>query len=185
MSLRTFWTIVLKIFGLYILVQILYFVPTFFSEIVVLFSAGGQYGGRGEAWIALSALLLTFSVFLFMLIAFLFRPDRLIDVLSLERLFHEDEIEFKMHRSSILYIAVIVTGLVMFIDSLPLFLKELYGYYKQINELRGFKDYPGATWIIFSLVKVFISFFMITSPRLIVNFIERKRRGKTKIAEAE
>ena len=110
MSLRTFWTIVLKIFGLYILVQILYFVPTFFSEIVVLFSAGGQYGGRGEAWIALSALLLTFSVFLFMLIAFLFR---------------------------------------------------------------------------LSLVKVFISFFMITSPRLIVNFIERKRRGKTKIAEAE
>jgi len=185
MSLRTFWTIVLKIFGLYIFVQILYFIPTFFSEIITLFSMGGHDGGAGDAWIALSGLLLTFSVFLFMLIAFLFRPDRLINVLSLERLFDEHNIEFNMHRSSILYIAVIVTGLVMFIDSLPLFLKELYGYYKQINELRGFKDYSGATWIIFSLVKVFISFFMITSPRLIVNFIERKRRGKTKIAEAE
>jgi len=185
MSLRTFWTIVLKIFGLYIFVQILFFIPTFVSGLLTLFSMGRQYGEAGDAWIALSFLLLTLSVWLFMLIAFLFRPDRLINALSLERLFGEQNIEINIHRSTALFIAIIVAGLVILADSLPQFLKDIYGYYQQINTFNGFKDYPGAAMIIFNLVKVFISFFMITSPRLIVNFIERKRRGKTKATEAE
>jgi hypothetical protein len=39
--------------------------------------------------------------------------------------------------------------------------------------------------IIFHLAEVLISFFMVTSSRLIVNFIERKRKGKVQSPNIE
>jgi hypothetical protein len=180
MSVRSFWIIVLRIFGLYVLLQVLDFIPRLLSGFAYAFSSASRYsGGSGAMWSAISLLFLALSVLLFMLITFLFRPERTIDALHLERSIKEEKLEFNIHRSTLLTVVVIVAGLIMFIGSLPNFLEELYDYFQQINSYRGFKDYPHSGEIIFALIKVFISFFMITGSRLIVNFIERKRRGKT------
>jgi hypothetical protein len=173
MAPRTLWTIILKILGFYIFLQLLYLLPQLFATITYL---SEQRSAITFGMVAQS--LFAISIYLFMIIAFIFRTDWLINALRLNKGVTEEKLELNMHRSTVLQIAIIVTGGVLLVDSMPLLLKGLFNYYQEINVFRGFKHYPEGGLIIFQLVKVLISFFMVTSSRLIVNFIERKRKGK-------
>jgi hypothetical protein len=178
MSPRTLWTIILKIFGIYILLQILYTLPQLFIFILTIKDQQAI-----NALQEISTMLFFISVYLFMLIAFLFRTDWLINILKLEKSFNDEKLEINIHRSTVLKIAVIFSGIMLFAESLPALLRGLFAYYQDINSYNGFKRYPEGGMIVFNLAKVFISYFMMTSSRLIVNFIEHKRKGKVKVEE--
>jgi hypothetical protein len=182
MSPRTLWNIVLKVFGLYIFLQLLFLIPQLFTIASLLFTKS-DYGADAPAEIA--AIFFNTSVYLFMFIAFIFRTDWLINALRLNKGIAEEKLELNIHRSTVLQIATIIAGIVLLGVNLPILLKELFTYYQEMNMVEGFRRYSGGGWIIFHLVEVFISFFMITSSRLIVNFIERKRKGKVQIPGTE
>jgi hypothetical protein len=173
MTPRTLWTIILKIFGLYIFLQIFYPLSQLINVVYLIQPQNNDYALAG-----FSAVLFSISIYLFMLIAFIFRTDWVINKLQLDKGIAEEKLELNIHRSTILQIVVIISGIFLFIESLPTLLKSLLTYYQNINVFTEFKKSPQTGWIVFYLVKVFLSFFMITSSRLIVNFIERKRRGK-------
>ena len=176
MSPKSLWTIILKIFGIYLVLQIYYPLTQLISFIYMVFNH--QVDDNLQA---ISFVFFSISIYLFLIIAFLFRTDWLIGALKLDKSIKEEKLEINIHRSTVLKIVIMLAGIIMFADSLPLFLKELYSYYQQINDTVHFKNYPRASIIITELVKVLISFFMMTSSRLIVNFIERKRKGKVKM----
>ena len=177
MSPRTLWTIILKIFGLFLFLQVLYEIPQLFSTLTFLIS-DRSYGSSVLPEIA--SVFFAMSVYLFFVIAFIFKTDWLISALRLEKSLPDEKLELNMHRSTILQIAIIVSGLLLLIESLPMLLKGLFGYYQQMNDYDGFKKYPYAGLLILDLVKVLISFFMVTSSRLITNYVERRRKGKVK-----
>jgi len=177
MSPRSLWIIILKIFGLYIFTQLFYPLSQVISFLPL--SIKGQFGP--DALIELSAMLFSLSIRLFMVIAFLFKSDWLIDGLRLTRGIAEEKLELNLHRSIVLRIVVIISGMFLFVESLPLLLSDVFTYYQNINFFNGFKRYPSGGYIIFNLVKMLVSFFMMSSSRLIVNFIEHKRKGKIKI----
>ena len=170
MTPRTLWTIILKIFGIYILVQVLYGLPQISTFIFLLAEQKGS-GSFDE----FAAILFSTSIYLFIMAGFIFRTDWLIDTLGLNKGISEEKIDFNIHRSTVLTIVVIISGVFLFVESVPALLKELFNYCQNINN--GFKKNPNAGSIIFNAAKLLISYFMITSSRLIVNFIERKRRG--------
>jgi len=172
MTPRTLWIILLKITGLYIFLQLLYSLPDLFSAAAFL---NGQHNPEGLA--ELSYLLFSASIYLFMLVALIFRTDWLINVLRLEKGITEEKLELNIHRSTVLKIAVIVTGGLTLIHTLPLLLKEIFTYFQVSNSYNGFKQYSQGGWIIFHVIELLLSYFMVTSSRLIVNFIERKRKG--------
>jgi hypothetical protein len=180
MAPRTLWTIILKILGFYIFLQLLYLLPQLFTTITYL---SEQQSSISFGMVAQSSFAI--SVYLFMIIAFVFRTDWLIDVLRLNKAITEEKLELNIHRSTVLQIAIIVTGGLLLVDSLPLLLRGLFNYYQEINVSSGFKSYSKGSVIVLQLIKVLISFFMITSSRLILNFIERKRKGKVKVESIE
>jgi len=180
MKPRTLWTITLKIFGLYIFLQVLYALPLIFQAIAFF---DGNNAPVSMGMIAQALFLI--SIYLFLIIAFIFRTDWLINALRLNKGITEEKLELNMHRSTVLKIAIIISGLLLFIESVPLLLRGLFEYYQEMNVFSGFKHYPKGGFVIFQLVKVLISFFMITSSRLIVNFIERKRKGKVNPPETD
>lgn len=180
MTPRTLWTIILKIFGIYLILQIYYPLTQLFSFVPML---SGHHFDNGIQIIAFA--FFSISIYLFMIIAFLFKPDWLIDKLKLDQSIKEEKLELNIHRSTVLTIAILLAGILMFVDSLPLLLKELYGYYQyqKMTDFGRFRDYRGASFIIVEVAKLFISIFMIGGSRPIVNFIERKRRGKISTPE--
>jgi len=172
MTPRTLWTIILKIFGLYILLQLFDQLSQIANFIIAIFQ-------RHDPQIVLqfSAMIFSLGVYLFMLIAFMFKTDWLIDKLRLEKGFREGKIQLNIHRSTVLKIAVVFFGLMLLIDSVPSFLQDVFEYYQNVNMYNGFSRYPKGGWVIFNLAKVLIALSMITYSTLIVNFIERKRKG--------
>jgi hypothetical protein len=124
-------------------------------------------------------------LYLYLLDGLFFRTDWIIDKLNLNKGITEEKLELNIHRSIVLRIAVIVTGAIILVDSLPSLLKELAVYFQRINIYKGLKAFPGTVWIVYYVVKAFIGYFMVTSSRLTVNFIERKRKGKVKIEDTQ
>ncbi len=120
-----------------------------------------------------------------MSIVFVFRTDWLINALRLNKGITEESLELNIHRSTVLKIAVIITGLLLFIENLPLVLKDLFAYYLENNSNESVWRHSTGGIIILHLVEILISFFMVTSSRLIVNFIERKRKGKVQVKSME
>jgi hypothetical protein len=169
MTPRTLWTIILKIFGIYILVQVLYGLPQISTFIFLLAEQKGS-GSFDE----FAAILFSTGIYLFIMMAFIFRTDWLIDTLQLNKGISEEKIDFNIHRSTVLKIVVIISGVFLFVESLPALLKELFNYWQNINN--GFTKNPNAGSIIFNAGKLLISCFLMTGSRLIVNFIERNRK---------
>ena len=134
MTPRTLWTIILKIFGLYVLLQIFYPIARLIDIIYQSINMAEFNGQPGRyALVGISSVLFTESIYLFMLIAFLFKTDWLIDKLRLGKGISEERIELNIHRSTVLQIVIIITGIMLFIDSLPTFFKALFTYYQNAN----------------------------------------------------
>ena len=172
MTYHSLWIIILKIFGIYLAQQLLY--PLGQSYSLLVMAARGE---RGEAIEQFGYLIFSLGIYLFMIAGLLFKTAWLINKFKPDINVKEEKLELNIHRSTVLTIAIIFTGITLLIESLPNLLKELYTYYQVINSFRGFKDYNRASWIIIDSAKVFIGFFLLTSSRLIVNFIEKRRKG--------
>jgi hypothetical protein len=88
-----------------------------------------------------------------------------------------------MDSSTILIIATIVIGGVIFIDSLPLFFKQCLSF---VQQGKPFRNSPEAIWILFYLVKTVIGYLLMTNSRLVVNFIGRQnvKNGDSEIPTA-
>ncbi|HZY39563.1 MAG TPA: hypothetical protein VFE53_23065 [Mucilaginibacter sp.] len=196
MTPRTLWTIILKIFGIYLVLQIYYPLMQLISLILMVINhqfgdhvppigtlVSNQFDGGIQE---IGFVFFSISIYLFMVIAFLFRTGWLIDLLKLDRSVKEEKLELRIHRSTVLTITVLLSGILLFVDSLPQFLKEFYGYYQyqKMTELGRFTDYPRTSFIIVQLAKLFISILLVGANRPVVNFIERKRRGPKAVVAA-
>ncbi len=125
--------------------------------------------------LTIGLLLLTIFILFLILRYCVFRTDLIIDKLHLDKNFPEEKFELNIHRSTVLTIAVIVIGGLVLIDSVPELCRHIFSYAQEKN--MRFIENPDGGWMIFYAVKTLIGFFMVTSSRLIVNFIEQKRKG--------
>src|ERR1035437_6925968 len=99
MSVRNFWTVLLKILGIWLVIGGF----TTISQFISAFSYIGT--SNGNWWSALSViglLFLTIGVYIFVLWLFVFKTSWLIDKLKLEKGFNEEKIECNIQSSSII-----------------------------------------------------------------------------------
>ena len=166
MSVKNFWTVLLKIMGIWLVVG-------GFTTLTQFISAFSFFGSNNnENWwtvlYIIGLLILTIAVYIFVLWLFIFKTSWLIDRLKLEKGFHEENIEINIQTSSILTIATIVIGGLIFIDSLPQFCKQVFFFFQQKNQ---FIESPSSVWIIFYLVKTLLGYLLITNSKVVVKFL--------------
>jgi len=171
MKLKTFWKIFLKIFSLYLIWQTLTILPSFFSTLIFV---GGQ--DKISMFTTLSAIVFIALSFIFVIRYCLFQTDRVIKTLHLDKGFPDEKLEINIHRSSLLSIAIIVLGGLMIADGLPLLVYNCFAYTKYINDYKGFSENRITPYLVSNLLKVIIGYFMVADSRLIVNFIEHRRK---------
>jgi len=176
MTPRTLFAIIIKIIGIYLVIGAFTLIP---QSIITLYSFNHQVGYRdmGEVMQMLFFIIFAIGLYLLILRYCLFKTEWIIKKLHLDKGFTEDKFEINIHRSTILKIAVIVIGAIIIIENLPQFCRQVFSYYQMSAPDRGFKENPVSSDIIFNFAKLVIGFFLMTNSRLVVNFIERKRRG--------
>ncbi|MFI5136563.1 MAG: hypothetical protein ACHQIM_01965 [Sphingobacteriales bacterium] len=171
MELKTFWKIFLKIFSLYLIWQTLVILPSFFSTLIFV---GGQ--DKITMFTTVSAIVFIALFFIFIIRYCLFQTDRVIDKLHLEKGFPDEKLEINIHRSSLLSIAIIILGGLMLADGLPLLVYHAFYYIQRSDAFIKFQDNRATPYLVSNFLKVLFGYFMVADNRLIVNFIERKRK---------
>lgn len=147
---------------------------TTISQFIPAFSYIGTFNPNWwDILPAIGLLFLTIGVYIFILWLFVFKTSWLIDKLKLEKGFTEEKIQFDINSSSIIKIAIIVIGGLIFIDSLPQFCRQTFIFFQQKSML---VENPETGWIIFHLVKTVFGYLLMTNSKQIVEFIEK--RGK-------
>lgn len=178
MTIRTFWTIFLKILGIYLVVDSLTIIPQFLSGFAFAFIRGDHEDNLIGLLLTVSLVILTIVIYFFILKLFVYKTAWLIDKLHLDKGFTEEKFEITMHRSIILKLAIIVIGGLMFIDALPLFCNQIFTYFQQTNNSGLFGSNHTSAYVILYFIKGIIGYLMMTNSSYITNYIEHKRLNK-------
>lgn len=180
MTPRSLFIIVIRITGLYFLLDIIRVVPQFLSTMAMLFRGDIIMGLIG---FVISVLLIVIYIVIVKYV--LFKPDKIIDKLSLDKNFDEEKFELNLHRSSVIKIALIIIGGITLLDYFVPFVLNLYSYIKAKNQSDIFStldSFSGGTQVsdidlIHGAIMSLIGYFLITNTRMITNWIEKARKN--------
>lgn len=168
MEINTFWKIVLKGIGLWLIVQGIYFVPQLYTVFILPL----QYSVEEPTprWMHAVAVLILL-IYILIVRTFLFNTQWLINQLKLDKHFTSERIDLNVPGFKILTIAAILIGAVVFADSLPLFVHETYKFFQQEALI---KDYGDTGWILYAGIKTVIGYLLMTNSKFIVNLVEKQ-----------
>ena len=174
MTIRTFWTIFIKILGISLVLGSLTVIPQFLSALPFF---GHNYNDNFYgAGLLLLFLLLTIALYILVLWLFVFKTAWLIDKLHLDKGFTEERIELNISQSTVFTIAVIVVGGLIFVDSFPQLCRQTFVFFQEKNL---FREDPNSGWIIFQLVKTILGYLLMTNSQLVIKFIDRETDKQT------
>ena len=179
MTIRTFWTIFIKILGIWLVISFLTVIPQFLTIIPIFQSKISDNPFGLVAYVA-SILIITIGIYIFVLRLFVFKTSWLIDKLHLEKGFEEEKIELNIQRSTVFTIATIVIGGIIFVDSLPHLCRLTIGFIKENNPIR---ESPNLVWFIFYLVKTIIGYLLMTNSQFVASFINKQNVKQEEIIE--
>lgn len=179
MKAKDLFTIILKIFGIYLIKDILLSIPDVLVNLYRLTIIAEDF-----ALTSLAFSLLAFGLYIVIVYVLLFRTEWLISRLQLTSALSEEPLLVNLHRSSVYTIAIIVAGIVILTFSVPELVQRVYTWYRYIDASRwqvGL-DYFDYAPIITSIAEVIIGLLFLGNQRTIVNFIEsRRRQSKTQL----
>jgi Ca2+/H+ antiporter len=170
MTPRSFFAIVIKILGLYLILSSVVALPELIATFFNSYLFGNDLASR--VFVVVLAVI-TLVLYCLVLLFCLLKTDWIIDKLHLDKHFTEEKFELNISQSSILSIAIIVIGGMIFIDAIPAFCKSFYNYVSTMDAPfhLGQKSSPG--WMIYHLAQIIMSYVLMTNSRLFVNLIEK------------
>jgi hypothetical protein len=173
MSIRTFWTLFLKILGIWLILKCLTVIPQLFAALPLWNS--NQSNNITDVVIINTVLLVTLAIFLLLIRLLVFRPTWIIDKLKLDKGFREETIDLNVKSTTVLTIAIILIGGLIFVDALPVLFRQVFIFIQQKNT---FIEAPESGSIIFYLVKTLIGWLLMTNSRYVIGFIRNRESGE-------
>lgn len=167
MEIKSFWNIVLKGIGLWLLINSLYIFPQIAVTLLTSQFIGGWNTAIPDLIFGIIALLAYFMISYM----FLYKTPLLISKLKLEKHFTENRIDITVSTNTVLKIIVILIGGITFIDSFPNLIKEIFQFAQQKELLR---DYADLSWLVFHSLNTLIGYLLITNSTMIVNSINKE-----------
>jgi len=180
MTPRSFWQILIKILGIYIILESLTVIPQIFSTIYFFTTQTNGHDGNNIYLIEIEYFAIAIIIDGLVLWCSLFKTDWIIDKLKLDKGFQDERFEFNIHRSTTLKIAIMIMGGLFLIDSFPIVFKDLFDCFQKSEIYGSFRSNPQSAYLVMHLLKTFIGLFMLTNSRIIINYIELKRKKTSK-----
>jgi len=167
MLIDTFWKLLLKIIGLWLLFSCISVIPQFLSTISFV-KGSIDFQSLLLVWLML---FVTIVIYIMILWIFLFKTAWIIEKLKLKNNFNEERIDLNIKSTTVLTIAIIVIGGLILVESLPSFCSQLINFFQQKELL---KDYPETSWIIYYFIKIIIGYLLVTNAKNFTKYIEKE-----------
>ena len=167
MIIETLWKTIIKLFGIWFLIESLSVIPQFTQTISYI------NGELNVAALIYVVLFLIGSLIVYVIIVrfFLFKTEWIIEKLRLNQNYAEEKIDINIKSSTVITIAIIIIGGMTLLDSIPRLLSQIFEFLQQKMLV---KDYPKFSWIILQLLKSIIGYLLVTKSKLITKYIENE-----------
>ncbi len=172
MTPRTLFLIIIKLFGLYMILEFLAGVPA-------MLSYGSMFGRWNFSEIMNFLLVVPGVILLYYIIIrlLLFKGSWIIDKLSLDKHFDQEIIDIKIDSLAVVQIAIIVLGGLLFIDTLPTLIKEIILIAKSKQEGSIIRD-SGFGYLVYWVCKFTLGYLLLTNSKSITIWIDKKNNKR-------
>ena len=168
MTPRSLWTILIKVFGLFVLAESL----TLFPSLVNMAHSVSTFSGEVD-YTAYSSVIIGIGIYVATVWLTLFKSDLIIDKLSLDQHFKEEKLDINLKASTVIQIAIILFGGLMVLDSLPSFFRHAFEVYQQ---KMVFRQSPTFEWLLYHFVVIVFGYLLITNSGRLTNWIGEKEK---------
>lgn len=166
MKIHTFWNIILKMLGIYLILSSLSVLGQTFSSFSYFSLIAYDEGVM--KYILIAGVLLT-AIAYFLIIKFvIFNSNWIIKALRLEKGFKEDKIDLSISMNTVLSVAIIVFSGFMFVKALPEFIKNIIFMIQSEAAKLPFTDFK---FIILYGIQLFLAYLLIANHKAVVRFI--------------
>lgn len=164
MLINTFWKVVIKSIGLWLLVNCVWIIPQFTSTLSFI---DGEIGWENLI-LVWAMCILTLIIYIFITRLFLFKTDWFIKILRLDNNFNEERISLEIPAQTVLSITVTVIGAIWFLKSFPDLIGLLFEFLRQ-KEL--IKNYSETGWLIYYFFSSVTGFLVMTNGKAVSSYI--------------
>jgi len=173
MTPKSLFNIILKIVGIFFIIDIIEIAGQVISTIAFMFSPD-SFDSKGNIFIFSSSIVIL-AFYIFITFQLLFKTNNILNKLKLDRGFTQEEFSFRISEVSILTIALIVIAGVILINEIPNFCNAVYQYIQQkiIQSHSGTK--PPLSYLILHGVKIVLALLIVGERRRIAAFAESKK----------
>lgn len=173
MGPRSLFNLILKVIGIFFIRDILEACSHTLSALIYV----PQYSTPREALFNVAVSLP--PVFLYTLLAwfFIFRSERVVNLLRLDRNFTDKTVFLNIERHMLLTAAVIIAGAWILVNEIPEFFRHAVYYYQE-RKIYVRMARPDISYIIMSVVKIAIGLLLIIFNNSIVNVVELGGRSR-------
>ena len=163
MSVKSFWLLVLKLIGIYLSLSFFEFCVFIFSQLINF---------RENDFLLIGAYFGAFVLYFSVIYCFLFKTSTLIKWFRLEKDFDTNTISCEFSTTSIIRLAVIIVGGLMFIDNFVSLISNLMTFFQQEMV---FKNYSKSQLLLFVFIKTVIGYLLITNNAFVTRLIEKQQ----------
>jgi hypothetical protein len=176
MKAKDLFLIILKVFGIYLIKDVLISIPPVFYSILRLSELS-----LGWSFTELILSFLTLGIYTGICYLLLFQGNWIISKLQLTSGLGDEPLAMNPHRSSVYTIAIIISGIVILVFSVPALVRSIYQWAQYMDLRKAMLDSDDFNYerMIISFCEVVIGLLFLGNQRLIVNFIESRRRKAT------
>lgn len=173
MTAKNLFMIILKIFGVYLIKDIIIAVP-----VVLGYFIRGIVSTYEEILFGFILSVLSLSFYVGIVYMLLFKTNYIISKLKLTADLSEEPMPLKVHRSTVYTIAIIISGIIILVFALPNLVREIYYWFEYIDAQKSIFSQASFdfTKMISAFAEVMVGLLFLGNQRLIVNFIELKSR---------
>lgn len=164
MLINTFWKIVIKSIGLWLLINCVWVIPQFTSTLNIVDSEI-SWENLILIWIMC---LITLVVYILVTRLFLFKTEWIIKILKLDKSFNEEKIGLEIPAKTVLSITVTIIGALWFLKSFPSLADSIFNFLRQ-KEL--IKNYGETGMLIYFFVSTLTGFLIMTNSKFLTNYI--------------
>ena len=176
MKAKDLFIIILKIFGIYLIKDILLAIPPVLKNFYQFLDVDPDV-----ALFSLIFSLLVLAMHFIIVYLLLFKTNFLVSKLNLTAGLSEQPLIVNLHRSHIYTITILITGLLILVFSIPTLIKQLYWWYEYMSSrgrMFGAQSY-NYSGLLISISEVIIGLLFLGNQRTLVNYIEyRTRKAK-------
>jgi len=166
MTPKSLFIIILKVFALFLIKDILMFVPQMFPVITMMNPNDNLSMFLGPLITAIAL----FIIYIILIWLLLFKPAAIIRSLGLEKGFEQDRMTININSGAILTVAIFVISGLVLINEIPELVKQVLNYYQQKRYLGGISN-PPISNIVISLVKIISVLLLLCFRSSIVRLI--------------